>query len=304
MEKSHPRRLFGRRTLLKAASGAPLAAAAACSGPEKKAPLLPAPRYILSANTEIMFPEEMPRPQRIERIAGAGLKAFSFWSVPVEDEGPMLETQQRTGLACGSIAGSGRIGWETGLTATGHADAYFEIIRKNCEVAKRFGTPNLVIFAGEVQKDIPWERQYAQIIDGLRKAGDIAEGYGVYLCLEPLNPIYSPQMSVLSARRGFDILEEVEHPHVKLDFDIYHLQLGEGNLIENLKEGLEKNWIQFVEIGDVPGRLEPGTGEINYGNIFKTLREAGYKGFVGMEHGTSSTPEGAMSLVKALADAS
>ena len=306
MEKTHGSNhlLYGRRTFLKAASGAPLAVAAACSGPQDKGSSLPPPPYTLSANTEIMFPEQMPRPQRIERIAAAGMKAYSFWSVPEEEEGPMLDAQQRTGLASGSIAGSGRIGWETGLTATGHADAYFEVIRKNCEVATRFGTPNLVIFAGEVQKDIPWETQYAQIVDGLRKAGDIAAEYGVYLCLEPLNPIYSPQMSVLSARRGFEILEEVEHPHVKLDFDIYHLQLGEGNLIENLKEGLEKNWIQFVEIGDVPGRLEPGTGEINYGNIFKTLREAGYKGFVGMEHGTSSTPEAAMSLVKALAGAS
>lgn len=301
MKNSHHRRLYGRRTVLKAASGAPLAVAAACSGPEKKGPLLPAPRYILSGNTEIMFPEEMPRAQRIERIAAAGLTAFSFWAVPEKEEGPMLAAQQRTGLACGSIAGSGRIGWETGLTATGHADAYFEVIRKNCEVAKRFGTPNLVIFAGEVQKDIPWETQYRQIIGGLRQAGDIAAEYGVYLCLEPLNPVYAPQMSVLSARLGFEILEEVGHPHVKLDFDIYHLQLGEGNLIENLKLGLEKGWIQFVEIGDVPGRLEPGTGEINYGNIFKTLREAGYEGFVGMEHGTSSTPEAAMRLVKDLA---
>ena len=301
MEKSHYRRLYGRRTLLKAASAAPLAVAAACSGPEKKVPLLPAPRYILSANTEIMFPEEMPRAQRIERIAAAGLKAFSFWSVPKEEEGPMLAAQQRTGLACGSIAGSGRIGWETGLTATGHAVAYFEIIRKNCEVAKRFGAPNLVIFAGEVQKDIPWETQYRQIIDGLRQAGDMAAEYGVYLCLEPLSLVQYPQMSVLSARRGFEIVEEVEHPHVKLDFDIYHLQVGEGNLIDNLKLGLEKGWIQFVEIGDVPGRLEPGTGEINYGNIFKTLHEAGYQGFVGMEHGTSSTPEAAIRLVKDLA---
>ena len=293
--------LILRRSLLKTAATAPLAFVTSCSGPQEKESSLSAPRYTLSVNTEIMFPDEMPRAQRIERIAAEGMQAFSFWSVPEKEEGPMLEAQQRTGLACGSIAGSGRIGWETGLTATGHADAYFEVIRQNCEVAKRFGSPNLVIFVGEVQKDIPWETQYTQIIDGLRQAGEIAAEYGVYLCLEPLNPLNAPQMSVLSARRGFEIVAEVGHPHVKLDFDIYHLQLGEGNLINNLKEGLEKDWIQFVEIGDVPGRLEPGTGEVNYGNIFRTLREAGYDGFVGMEHGTSSTPEAAMRVVKELA---
>ena len=77
--------------------------------------------------------------------------------------------------------------------------------------------------------------------------------------------------------------------------------MSRAYLINNLKEGLEKDWIQFVEIGDVPGRLEPGTGEVNYGNIFRTLREAGYDGFIGMEHGTSSTPEAAMRVVKELA---
>jgi len=243
----------------------------------------------------------MPRGQRIHRIAEFGLKAFSFWSVSEEDAEAMLKAQQATGLACGSIAGSGRIGWTTGLTKTGYLQDYLDIITENCEVARRFGAPNLVIFAGAVQKDISWERQYRQIISGFREAGDIAQDYRVYLCLEPLNPVESPEMSVLSAREGFRIIEEVHHPHVKLDFDMYHLQLGEGNLINNLKEGLSKGWIQFVEIGDVPGRKEPGTGEVNYQNIFNVLREAGYDGYVGMEHGSSSTPEHAMRVVQEVA---
>lgn len=262
---------------------------------------MPPPQFTLSANIETLFPREMPRGQRIHRIAEFGLKAFSFWSVSEEDAEAMLKAQQATGLACGSIAGSGRIGWTTGLTKTGYLQDYLDIITENCEVARRFGAPNLVIFAGAVQKDISWERQYRQIISGFREAGDIAQDYRVYLCLEPLNPVESPEMSVLSAREGFRIIEEVHHPHVKLDFDMYHLQLGEGNLINNLKEGLSKGWIQFVEIGDVPGRKEPGTGEVNYQNIFNVLREAGYDGYVGMEHGSSSTPEHAMRVVQEVA---
>ena len=81
-------------------------------------------------------------------------------------------------------------------------------------------------------------------------------------------------------------------------YDLYHRQLGEGNLINNLRLGLEKKWIRFVEIGDVPGQREPGAGETNYTNIFRVLREAGYDGFVGMEHGTTSTPEHAMEVVE------
>src|SRR5690606_23642373 len=130
-------------------------------------------------------------------------------------------------------------------------------------------------------KDLPFEVQHKQIVEGLKRTGDIAAKHDVYFCLEPLNHVESPQMSVLSATYGFRIVEDVNHPHVKLDFDMYHLQLSEGNLINNLRLGLRKNLIRFVEIGDVPGRLEPGTGETNYYNIFKTLREEGFADFVG-----------------------
>jgi hydroxypyruvate isomerase len=77
--------------------------------------------------------------------------------------------------------------------------------------------------------------------------------------------------------------------------------LSEGNLINNLKLGLSKGWIQLVQIGDVPGRKEPGTGEVNYANIFRVLRGSGYKGYVDMEHGTTSTPQYAVNVVRKLA---
>jgi hydroxypyruvate isomerase len=298
-------RSISRRGMLRLAALSPLALTSQfLQARQPSSHGLAAPAYTLSANIEIMFPSEMPRDKRMEAVAARGLKAFSFWSAQGEEERAMLAAQERTALACASIAGSGRIGWTTGLTKTGFEQAYLDVITQNCEVAKKFRCPNLIIFVGEVQKDIPWEKQYRQILDGLGKAGQIAEKYGVYFCLEPLNAVESPQMSVLSAREGFKIISEVDHPRVRLDFDLYHLQLGEGNLINNLKRGLEKGWIQLVQIGDVPGRKQPGTGEVNYANIFQTLREAKYSGYVDMEHGTTSTPEHAMEVVKRLAGVS
>jgi hydroxypyruvate isomerase len=261
----------------------------------------PAPRYTLSANLELMFPRSMPHDERIELIAAQGLKAFSFWGIGGKNADAMVAAQKRTGLQCGSITGNGKTGWGNGLTKTGFEQAFLDDIAEHCEVARKFGTQNLITFVGAVQKEIPWETQYRQIISGLRKAGDLAEKQNVYIVLEPLNPVESPQMSVLTAREGFKVIQEVDHPRVKLDFDMYHLQLGEGNLINNLKTGLEKGWIRFVEIGDVPGRKEPGTGEVNYPNIFKVLRQVGYAGFVGLEHGSSSTPEHAIQTVKKVA---
>jgi hydroxypyruvate isomerase len=143
---------------------------------------------------------------RSQAVADEGMKAFSFWSEEDDEQKAMLAVQKHTGLACASVAGSGSIGRKTGLTNTGYEQVYLDVIRENCEVARRFGAPCLIVFVGEVQKDIPWDTQYRQIVDGLRKAGNIAQEYGVFICLEPLNRVESPQMSVLTAREGFQIV--------------------------------------------------------------------------------------------------
>jgi hydroxypyruvate isomerase len=282
---------INRRTFLGAAAGA-TAAAARAQDPR-------GPKFSLSCNIELMFPKEMSLPRRLELIAAEGLKAYSLWGAREVDL--LRQTADRLGLACGSMSGNGRTGWSGGLTKPGAEPAFLEEIAATAKLAQRLGCTNLISFVGQVQKDVPWDAQYRQIIEGLRRAGDIAEEHKVDVVLEPLNPIESPNMSVLSAKEGFKIIDEVNHPRVKLDFDLYHLQLGEGNLINNLKKGLARKWIRFVEVGDVPGRKEPGTGEVNYANIFAVLRDSGYDGFVGLEHRSSSTPEHAMRAVKRVA---
>lgn len=287
---------LSRRALMAGAAGLPLAAALPV--PAAGA----APPFTLSCNIELMFPREMPHADRIRKIADQGYKAFSFWGAGGKDLEAMKKAQVDTGLACGSVTGNGKTGWGTGLTQTGHEQAFLDDILDHIGTAKKFGCVNLITFAGKRQDNIPWETQYRQIIDGMRRAGDLAAKHDVYIVLEPLNSVESPQMTVLTAREGFKIVEEVNHPRVKLDFDMYHLQLSEGNLINNLNLGLDKGWIQFVEVGDVPGRMEPGTGEVNYANIFKVLREKKYAGYVGLEHRSSSTPEHAMKVVRELAE--
>jgi len=294
---------LNRRRLLQSAAAAPFALASAAQVEPAHAAddKTPAPKFTLSCNLEIMFPREMPYAQRIDMVGAAGYKAFSFWGLKQDQAAAMEASQKRYNLQCGSITGNGKTGWNTGLTKTGYEEAFLQDFRDHIEVAKRFNVKNLICFVGETQKDIPLEVQHKQIIEGLKKAGDIAAKNDVYFCLEPLNRVESPQMSVLSAQHGFKILEEVNHPHVKLDFDMYHLQLSEGNLTNNLRQGLRKGWIRFVEVGDVPGRKEPGTGETNYAHMFRILREEGFADYVGMEHGTTASPEYAMSVVKKLA---
>jgi hydroxypyruvate isomerase len=290
-----------RREWLTGAAAVPLGLGAARAQAPVAQDNVPPPRYTLSCNIEIMFPSTVPHADRLRRIADAGLKAFSFWGMANKDLAAMRRVQQQTGLACGSISGNPRTGWSTGLTRTGEEAAFLKEFEDVAIAAKDFGVKNLICFVGETQQGIPLETQHRQIISGLRKAGDIAQRHDVYFCLEPLNVVEYPKMSVLTATHGFKIIEEVKHPHVLLDYDIHQIQYGEGNIINSLRRGLRNKWIRFVEIGDVPGRLEPGTGELNHDNLFKVLRQEGFADYVGMEHGTSSTPEHAMAVVRRVA---
>ena len=113
----------------------------------------------------------------------------------------------------------------------------------------------------------------------MKRAGDIAAAGGVTIAFEPLsvNP-NQPRRALDRCIDAFPVIKEVNHPNVKICFDLYHLQRTEGNLVVNLRNGLQDKLIKLVQIGDNPGRLEPGTGEINYPFIFKELRRLNWTG--------------------------
>jgi hydroxypyruvate isomerase len=156
-----------------------------------------------------------------------------------------------------------------------------------------------IIFVGRQQPDVPWEKQRAQIVSGLKKTGDIGAEHGITFIVEPLSTGNGQgRMALDTAVEAFSAIEEVAHSHVKICFDLYHLQLMEGNITAHLRQGLAKGWIALVQIGEVPGRKEPGTGEIDYAYTMRVLRELNYKGYLDTEMGTSTTPEAAMQLTR------
>jgi len=220
-----------RRQLLAAAAAAPLVLTAqetkarAEGAPEDA---LPQPRYQLAINLEIMFPRSMPYEERIEQVAACGARHYGFWSWENKHLDKMLEVHHRHGMTCVSVTGNPKTGWNTGLTKTGAEQAFLDDFEAACQMAQRFGAENLITFVGATQKEIPWETQHAQIVEGLKKAGAIAQKYGVYLVLETLNRVESPQMTMLTSHDAFQFAALADHPHVKVDFDIYHRQLGEG----------------------------------------------------------------------------
>jgi hydroxypyruvate isomerase len=286
--------LMSRRSMIAASAIAPFAVGTRVAGAAPGEP-----PYTVSINIEVMFPRTMPRAERMEIVAGQGFKAYSFWTATEEEQDAMLKVQQRTGMKCASITGTGSAGSSTGLTKPGMEQAYLDEITAHVKTAVKFGGPQPIIFVGRTQPDVPWETQRAQIVSGLKKSGDIAKEHGITLVMEPLSSNGTQaRMALDTATVAFPVIDEVSHPNVKVCFDMYHLQLMEGNITAHLRQGLTKGWIGLVQIGEVPGRKEPGTGEIDYAYIMRVLRELNYKGYVDTEMGTTTTPEAVMQLTR------
>jgi hydroxypyruvate isomerase len=290
-----------RRDLLRAGAAVPLSLLALeCHAAATLAP----PPYTLSINIEIMFRAlNLSKADRIRAVAANGFKAYSFWTGQPEERKAMAKAQQDTGLKCVSIVGTGAAGGTTGFTRPGAQGALLAEFKERVAVAQEFGTPDLISFVGQLQTDVPWDVQRAGIVEGLKRAGDIAAAGNVTIIVEPLSvEPGQPRRALDRAIDCFPVIQEVNHPNIKVCFDLYHLQRTEGNLVVNLRTGLEKKLIKLVQIGDNPGRLEPGTGEINYAFIFKELRRLNYTGYLDTEMGTSTTPEHAMDVARKLSE--
>jgi hydroxypyruvate isomerase len=127
--------------------------------------------------------------------------------------------------------------------------------------------------------------QEANVIELLRRCAAIFEPHGLVMVLEPLNFHDHPGMFLTEIPQAYMICRAVDSPSCKILFDIYHQQITEGSIIPNIDAAWDE--IAYFQVGDVPGRNEPTTGEINYRNVFAHIHARGFDGVVGMEHGKS-----------------
>jgi hydroxypyruvate isomerase len=132
----------------------------------------------------------------------------------------------------------------------------------------------------------------------LKTCAEMCEPAGLTLVLEPLNLEDHPGCFLQRIPHAHQICKMVGSPSVKILDDLYHQQVTEGNLITNMTNAWDE--IAYIQVGDVPGRKEPTTGEINYRHIFQWLHDRGYDGVIGMEHGLKNPGgEGELELMKA-----
>ena len=174
-----------------------------------------------------------------------------------------------------------------------------DAMRNGVEVAKRMNATWMTVVPGLVDPTLAFEYQTANAIELLKQCCDILEPHDLVMVLEPLNHRTNhPGVFLTGTPQSYQICRAVDSPACKILYDVYHQQITEGNLIPNLD--LAWSEIAYIQAGDNPGRKEPGTGEINYRNVFRHLHEKNYTGVVGMEHGLSkSGEEGERALIEA-----
>ncbi len=178
-------------------------------------------------------------------------------------------------------------------------DKFLQACKTAVEVAKRCHAKWMTVVPGNYDRTVSEEYQTSNVIDALRKAAAIFEPHNLIMVLEPLSD--TPDLFLRHSDQTYMICQAVNSPSCKILFDMYHMQRNEGNIINNIDRAWDH--IAYFQIGDNPGRKEPGTGEMNYRNIFKHIHEKGYKGVLGMEHGNAKPgKEGEEALIKAYRD--
>jgi len=162
----------------------------------------------------------------------------------------------------------------------------------------------MIVLSGNVVPGLAREAHHQAAIETLKQAAKLVEGKTiagepVRLLLECIHVEENPKIYLTSAREGIEIVRAVNHPQVQFLYDMYHEQMGYGDLIDKLEGNMDV--IGLVHVADVPGRHEPGTGEVNYGNIYKRLAGLGYRKNMAMEFYPSREPVATLRTAKAMA---
>lgn len=219
-----------------------------------------------------------------------------------EEQQRIGETLAKLGMTMGVFVIDGGDNWKVSLATGGpeFRDTFLTTCRAAVGVAKRVNARWMTVVPGYFERRLPIGVQTGHVIDALRAGADILAPEKLTMVLEPLSD--NPDLFLRTSDQTYAICRAVNSPACKILFDIYHMQRNEGHIVPNINHVWDE--IAYFQIGDVPGRKEPGTGEVNYRNVFKHIYEraqkAGTEFVMGMEHGNAFPgKEGEQKLIDA-----
>lgn len=235
----------------------------------------------LSANVSMMFTEY----DFLDRFAAArhnGFESVEFlfpYSFPLDDIAREISDTELNISVFNMPPGDWTAG-DRGLAAVpGREDEFIQSIEHTLPYALKFGAKQIHCMAGITPRSTVSDAIY---IANIRRAADMFAQHGIRLLIEAINLRDMPEYYLSSTGQAVDIIDEIDHPNVALQFDIYHHQMTEGDVITTLEKIIHR--VQHIQIAGVPGRNEPNLGTLDYGPVFSTLDRLGYDGWVGCEY--------------------
>jgi len=236
--------------------------------------------YQLAASAEMLF-LDLPFVDRVRAIHELGFQV-EIWDWTTKNLQAIAETGATFSSMTGYISGD--------LITDAGADELLRTAALSLEAAEIIDSPRLNLHGTGLDSNgmpvIPGEEvsaaEWAKAVDTLSRIAELGKAHNRVFILENLNTkVDHAGTPFAKAADTLKLVEVVNHPNLKLNLDLYHAQIGEGNLVQLINECFD--WIGEIQVADVPGRMEPGTGEIYYPRIAQELKTLGYTGVVGLE---------------------
>lgn len=290
---------LNRRQFAQTAVSAALSTTVLCGAAEPRH-LIPKPApFPISVMLWTVF-NDLPFDQRLAKVAEAGytnvelVGEYSKWND--SDFARANSARKQLNMKFDATAGL-----HNGVANPAVRDAFLAELRQALTPMQTLACPAMIVLSGNVVSGLSREAQHQSCIDGLKRAASLIEGrqidgQPVRLLLECIDPEENPHYFLPSAAEAIDIVRAVNHPQVQFLYDLFHEQIAEGNLIEKLDKHIDV--IGLIHVADVPGRHEPGSGEINYINIYRKLAELKYSHAVAMEFRPTGDPIGELSAAR------
>ena len=249
----------------------------------------------LSPCIEWMFADDHPdMGDRIRAAKAAGFDAGEFHLWRDKDLESIAKALAETGVKLSAICADPR----RSLVDPAQHEELFEAVRESLAASQSIGSPPLIVASGFVREGISDEEHFAAAVTALTQIAAMAEDAGVIVLLEPLNSVIDhPGMYLVSTPLGLDLIEAVGSPNLRLLYDVYHSAVM-GEDMEQVLSG-RMDLVHHVQVADLPGRNEPGTGTLDWSAIIATLKRLGYNGGIGLEYRPTLPPKQSLAQARA-----
>lgn len=238
------------------------------------------PHTKFAVNVEMWW-KKLPFIERVKSAASLGFPAIEFWPYKNKDLDEIAQVTKNLNL---EVAQFTAWGFTPGMNDPVNHKDFVDTIRESCDVAHKLNCKKMTVVGGNDQPGMTQEQMHENIITALKMAAPIAEDADVMMILEPMNiRINHKGHCLYGSEDPIRICKEVGSSHVKINWDLYHMQITEGDLCRRMKEGFDAGQIGYLQLADNPGRNEPGTGEIYYNRVLKEAFDLGYRDCVGLE---------------------